>query len=369
MHKFSTASLKSLVLIVLRSVGLLSVPESTLARTWGTRKRVTRLVRPALSALRDENLRILRATRPIFLSIWLTVGLGACAQEEAFQPLPLQSPTLAVINGRVILEEQFESFLSLGPDELDSESSESRRKVLFREFVTEQLLLQEARKKGIRVDVQDVQRRLDGWLSEGQKVTPALREGVRTLLEIQKFVKQEIGDQIKIGNQELYNYYRSHEAAYIINDQAHVLELLLDERDQAEEIRSQLKIGGVRTFKSFARGYSKGLTAASGGNLGVFERGELPEDFEKTIFKLKPGEISPVFRSAEGYHIFMMEEWVPRHAQKFYEVQNALFEQMVADKERLALDQYVEQLLSAASVDILDESLELEWRNDRASLQ
>ncbi len=57
MHKFSTASRKSLVLTVLRSVGLLSVPYSTLAGA-----SVARLVRPVLSALRDENLCIIRAS-------------------------------------------------------------------------------------------------------------------------------------------------------------------------------------------------------------------------------------------------------------------------------------------------------------------
>ena len=41
---------------VLRSVGLLSVPYSTLAVA-----SVARFVRPALSALRDENLCIIRA--------------------------------------------------------------------------------------------------------------------------------------------------------------------------------------------------------------------------------------------------------------------------------------------------------------------
>ncbi len=61
MHKFSTASPKSLVLTVLRdpqagAPGLLSVPYSTLAGA-----SVTRLVRSALSALRDENLCIIRA--------------------------------------------------------------------------------------------------------------------------------------------------------------------------------------------------------------------------------------------------------------------------------------------------------------------
>ncbi len=60
MHKFSTASPKSLVLTVLRLVGLLSVPYSTLAGT-----SVARLVRPALSALRDENLYIIQAKGPL----------------------------------------------------------------------------------------------------------------------------------------------------------------------------------------------------------------------------------------------------------------------------------------------------------------
>ena len=307
--------------------------------------------------------------RQLIISFSIAVGVGACLQEEAIQPLEHQSRTLAVINGLPILEEQFEDFLSLDPNELESDSSDSRRNILFREFVTEQLLLQEAGKEGISVLEQEVQRQLDGWLSEGQEATPALRERVRTLLTIQTFIKREIGEQITIGNQEMQTYYRSHEEEYMINDQAHVLEILLDDRDRAEEIHGELNSGDVRTFKNLARNYSSGLTAEAGGDLGTFERGELPEDFEKTIFELKPGEISPVFRSVEGFHIFMMEEWVPRHAQKFYEVQDTVFDQLVADKERVALDRYVKQLFLAASVEIHDEDLDLEWEDSSASLR
>ncbi|MEE8349437.1 MAG: peptidylprolyl isomerase [Acidobacteriota bacterium] len=307
--------------------------------------------------------------KQIIIMTSFVLGSGACAQEEVLLPPVSQSPPTAVINGQPILEEQFEEFISLNPDELESDSSGSRRNLLFREFVTEQLLLQEAEKEGISVAEREVQRHLDGWLSEGQEATPVLRERVRTLLKIQKFVKQEIGDQIQVGNQEMFSFYRSRGKEYIINDQAHVLELLLEDREKAEEIHSQLSVGDARSFKELARTFSKGLTAESGGNLGSFERGQLPEDFEKTIFKLKPGEISPVFRSAEGYHIFMMEEWVPRHAQKFYEVQDSIFEKLVADKERVALDLYVEQLVRNASVEIHDEDLALQWGDSRASLQ
>jgi len=62
MHEFSTASPPSSVLTGLHDpqgrvpLGLLGVPTSTLAGTWGTRKRVTRQVKPALAALRDKNL-------------------------------------------------------------------------------------------------------------------------------------------------------------------------------------------------------------------------------------------------------------------------------------------------------------------------
>ncbi len=307
--------------------------------------------------------------REIIIFTSIAVGVGGCLQEEAVPPLEPQSRTLAVINGLPVMEEQFEDFLSLDPNELESDSSDSRRNILFREFVTEQLLLQEARRKEINVLEQEVQRQLDGWLSEGQEATPALRERVRALLTIQAFIKQEIGEQITIGNQEMQKYYRSREEEYIINDQAHVLEILLDERGWAEEIHGELNFGDVRTFKNLARKYSSGLTSEAGGDLGAFERGELPEDFEKMIFELKPGEISPVFRSAEGFHIFMMEEWVPRHAQKFYEVQDTVFGKLVADKERVALDRYVEQLFLAASVEIHDEDLDLEWEESRASLR
>ena len=48
--------------LMLRSFGLLSVPYSMLAGAWGTRCGSARLVTPALSPFRDENLCTIRAT-------------------------------------------------------------------------------------------------------------------------------------------------------------------------------------------------------------------------------------------------------------------------------------------------------------------
>ena len=119
--------------------------------------------------------------------------------------------------------------------------------------------------------------------------------------------------------------------------------------------------GDLRNFKELARLHSQGLTANKGGDLGTFTRGQLPKDFEEFVFTLKPGEVSSVFHSAEGYHIFMMEEWIPRHPQKFYEVQDIIFERLVMAKERAARDSYVRQIVDRASIELHDKSLAVNW--------
>ena len=158
----------------------------------------------------------------------------------------------------------------------------------------------------------------------------------------------------------MQRYYRRHSDDYKVDDEYHVLEILLEDRERAEEIREQLNFGDVRTFNSMARRHSQGVTAQAGGDLGTFKRGQLPENFEKIIFQLKAGEISTIFHSPEGYHIFMMEEWIARHAQKFHEVQEAIFEKLVGEKESVALDDYVNQLFQSASIEVHDPTLSLE---------
>ena len=295
----------------------------------------------------------------LLLAFSLVAGCAAPEKEE-IHPTQAESPIIASINGLPLYQDQFEGFLSLTPNEPGEEPVQSQRRVRFREFVMERLLLQEAKKKEIMVDEALVREQLASWLSEGQKVSPDLGERVRTFLKIQKFIKQEIRDQIKIGNQEMQRYYRRHSDEYKVDDGYHVLEILLEDRERAEEIRAQLNFGDVRTFKSMARSYSQGLTSQAGGDLGTFRSGQLPENFEKVIFQLKAGEFSTAFHSLEGYHIFMVEEWIPRHAQKFHEVQEVIFEKLLGEKESVALDDYVNQLFQSASIEVHDRTLSLE---------
>jgi hypothetical protein len=58
-----------------------------------------------------------------------------------------------------------------------------------------------------------------------------------------------------------------------------------------------------KNFADMAKKYSADASAAQGGNLGVFNAGEMVPEFGNALKGLKPGQISPLVETQFGYHI------------------------------------------------------------------
>ncbi len=78
-------------------------------------------------------------------------------------------------------------------------------------------------------------------------------------------------------------------------------------RDKAEVLR--LRIKGGEDFATLARLYSQDPgSAREGGDLGFTDRSSLVKEFAAMAFKLKPGELSPVFETEYGFHVLQVIE-------------------------------------------------------------
>lgn len=104
-------------------------------------------------------------------------------------------------------------------------------------------------------------------------------------------------------------YYREHPAEFTRPERVRLRQVFTTDRASAERAAAELREG--RSFARVARSYSRDPAAERGGDQGELARGDLPPGIAEVVFKLRPGEISPVIDAEYGFHIFQVVERLP----------------------------------------------------------
>ncbi|MBN2431210.1 MAG: peptidylprolyl isomerase [Acidobacteria bacterium] len=232
--------------------------------------------------------------------------------------------------------------------------------VLLNQFVENQLLLLAARRAGTRLSDEELE-----TISITFDTTSAEEASLRREeLLGQKYLMSQLAGQVDVTEDEQRAYYYTHSGEFVVDDQYRVKEILVDSETLAKQIHEELLLGGKSRFDAYARQFSNAPSAANGGDLGYFQKDELPPEFEKIIFSLKPGRFSTVIRSQYGYHIFYLEEVIRRHAQKFYEVQEKIRTRLRVEKERRAHEQLISDLYQKYRPVIYENELDFQLDKD-----
>lgn len=89
------------------------------------------------------------------------------------------------------------------------------------------------------------------------------------------------------------------------------LPVLSSNTSQLEERLTEVKeniLQGETTFSAAAVAFSEDGSAASGGDLGWFSRGDMTAAFEKVVYSLQPGEIAGPFLTPFGVHLVKLTD-------------------------------------------------------------
>ncbi len=250
------------------------------------------------------------------------------------------------------------------------ENADKVKSNLLDAFVEEKLFLFEAERLGVQPNAQLVQAMLATIAaSTTKRETSAgsagrdaeLERDVEDSLRVQQYLHDYLLKGVIISDEECEGYYNDHFEEYVANDVVHVREILVDDRTKAEQVLAALKKNENKNFGDLARVYSKAPSASTGGDLGTFQRGDLPEEFERVVFRLSPTMVSPVVQTKYGYHIFLVEEKILAHKQRFYEVKEQIQEKLSMERERELINKEVESLLKRMPVEIHSTNLDFTY--------
>lgn len=254
---------------------------------------------------------------------------------------------LATVNGEPVTLEQLNNrmkFLNLGFTNVSTHNAATEDASLeaLSQLIEETLYMQEAKKKGIAVSGKEVAERLatlredypDGsferTLQSGHLTEDDFKEDVTRKLTIEKLLAAEVYSNVKVADSELKKYFKDHRDEFNRPLQVRARQIVVEDETNATGILEKIRHGA--DFATIAKEQSLSPDGEAGGDLGYFSKGDMPPEFEDIVFKLKPGQISPVVKSPYGYHIFKVEDVRKAIHPKFDEVKDQVRQKIAATR-------------------------------------
>lgn len=305
-----------------------------------------------------------RRNRYLLAIIMLLVFFG-CGSPEKKE----EKKVVAVVNGKAILMEELQeevARLGLTPGEDRKEMLGLKREMLNR-MIERELILGEAERLGIKVSEEEIERRVRMLLSDYSQteLSKALeREEInfkkwktkaREDLMIDKLIYIEIYSKVTVQDKEIEQYYGQHKEEFRQTKQVRALHIVVETEEEARRILRDLRTG--KDFGQTARDKSTSPEAKKGGDLGFFSKGQMPQEFDDVVFKLKKGEISDIVRTPYGFHIFRMIDKRPGGLESLSDVREKVETKLIMQKQNTAFNRWFEDVKRRSEITINEEML------------
>jgi parvulin-like peptidyl-prolyl isomerase len=326
----------------------------------------------------------MRKLLPWLLLIWIAVLPPLLPADTVIEEI------IARINNQIITRAEYtrsKETLKQEAQQQDPANAakivEERDKDVLRDLIDQQLLLEKGKDLGITADT-EVIKRLDQMRKEMhmdsmedlEKAATSqgisyedFKQNLKNQIITQQVISREVGSRVNVSHEELQQFYDEHKSQMEQPEQIRLSELLTTEkkdkappadeeqelaaaRTKAEDLLAQIRKGAA--FEDIAKKNSDGPTAAQGGDLGYFKRGTLAKELEDKTFAMKPGAVSEVIRTKQGFVILKVTEHQQAGVPPLSEIEGRVQEAITVQKMQPALRAYLQKLREDAYIKIAD---------------
>jgi|ETNmetMinimDraft_26_1059896.scaffolds.fasta_scaffold90525_1 parvulin-like peptidyl-prolyl isomerase len=199
----------------------------------------------------------------------------------------------------------------------------------------------------------------DEQFEKCMNVTPANFEQMQSDLQMQLktdlIIRRVTAKVAKPKQGDVADFYRKHKAHFVQPEQVRVRHIVKHVNDDAERepARAALEqsLSDVQAGASFEEIAERDSDCkGNGGDLGYFPRGQMVEAFDHVVFELEEGAVSDIFETEFGYHIAQLVDRQPEKLATLQEARLQIEQQLMNQKRRNVLDNYIEGLKAKAEI-------------------
>ncbi len=290
---------------------------------------------------------------------------------------------IARVNDQIITRSDYDRAMKELDDELHQRGATTQQisdahKDLLRNLIDQQLWLSKGKELGITGETELITKldeiRKQYNLASLEDLEKAAQEqgvsfedfksNIRNQIVTQDVMREVVGRHISFTPGEVQRYYQEHAQDYQQPESVKLSEILVatpqDSDDpakiaaaqaKADDIEAKLKAGD--DFAQLARTASDGQTAAQGGDLGTYKRGQLgAKVFEDATFGLPTGGVTQPIRTKQGFVIFKVIQHNSGGPQPFKNVEQQVEQDYYESKMMPAIRDELTQLRDDAYLEI-----------------
>jgi peptidyl-prolyl cis-trans isomerase SurA len=208
------------------------------------------------------------------------------------------------------------------------------------------------------------------------------KQNMRNQIITQKVIAEDVSQKVSISKEEMQKFYDEHKKELEQPEYIRLSEILVAPKSatpsitpadqpaassaapaqspaddeaalsaanaKANDLLKQIRDGA--SFDDIAKKYSDGPSAADGGALGMFKRGQLAKELEDKTFAMKAGEVTDVIRTKQGYVILKVIDHQMAGIPPMKDVTGKIQDALYYEKLQPALRAYLTKLREEASI-------------------
>jgi peptidyl-prolyl cis-trans isomerase C len=298
------------------------------------------------------------------------------------KPVPAQLPAvIARVNGEDVKKEDFERMIKTlearnGGQQIPPDRRDEILRSALDQLVVYTLLSQESKTRGVKVEDSEIEAKMqqlrgqfpnqdafEKALKERNMTAEGLRKDARVDLTVTKLMDAEVATVAGPSDAEARDYYAKNPDRFKEEPSvraSHILVRVDPNADAATKAKAKATIDSVLKkakaggdFAKLAQQYSQDGSAAQGGDLNFFPRGQMVPEFSNVAFALKPGQISDVVTTQFGYHVIKVTDTKPGRVVPFEEALPQIKQFLEGQKKQEHADAFIAALKKKSKIEVL----------------